>query len=237
MPTTTPPSGTGPSALGKVVAIIICVVAITLYLAGRRSIDGLPQHIASIGLVAAMLLVAMWAGVSTTDLGVAPRDLRSGAMWGLAVGAAAAAVIVVTSLVPLAEGFFRDDRHADLPTGELLAEMLVRVPIATVLFEELIFRGVLLGLLMMVLGRLAAVATSSALFGLWHLLGASDFADSNDGFGSSSAMVVVAVTVLVTGLAGAGLGWLRLRSRSVLAPTLVHTAINSTALLVTASMS
>ena len=37
------------------------------------------------------------------------------------------------------------------------------------------------------------------------------------------------------GVAGAGFAWLRLRSGSVLAPTIVHAAVNSTALLAAAA--
>jgi membrane protease YdiL (CAAX protease family) len=44
-------------------------------------------------------------------------------------------------------------------------------------------------------------------------------------------IATVAGTVVATGLAGAAFGWLRLRSRSVLAPVIAHAGINVAAFL------
>lgn len=220
-----------------VVAGLACVVAMAGYLVARTAVDGVVQAVLSVGLVAVAVGLAVWAGATAGDLGVAVRDLPSGALWGGVVGLALAALIGAASLLSPTEGFFDDDRYADVDGADLAFEVLVRVPLGTALFEELLFRGVLLALAMMLAGRLVAVVSSSVLFGLWHVLAASDFADTNDGVGSTAVVGVVVGTVVVTGVAGVGLAWLRLRSRSVLAPTIVHAAVNSTALLLAATAS
>jgi membrane protease YdiL (CAAX protease family) len=223
---------------GRVAAAgAVSIVLMAAYLVARDQLDGPVEIVLAVGLVAATVGAAVWAGASAADLGLRAADLPSGALWGSTVGLGLAAAIVVISFVPAAEGFFDDDRYADLDGGELAVEALVRVPIATALFEEVVFRGVVLGLALMVTGRLVGVLSSSALFGFWHVFAAADFASTNESAGSTALVAVVAGTVVVTGLAGVGLAWLRLRSQSVLAPTLVHAAVNATALLVTAMSS
>jgi membrane protease YdiL (CAAX protease family) len=101
---------------------------------------------------------------------------------------------------------------------------LVIIPLGTALFEETIFRGVLLGVLMRATARRAAVITSAVLFGLWHVPAAL-----SDAQGESAAATVgiLAGTIAVTTVAGVLFAWLRLRSGSLAAPVLAHIATNS----------
>ncbi len=226
-----------PAPRRPVIATVSCVVAMAVYLVVRDQIDGPVEVVSSIALIGVTVGLAVWAGASAPDLGLAPRDLGSGAVWGLGVGAVLAAAIVLGTFIPLLDDFFDDDRYADLGGGELAFEALVRVPVGTALFEEVLFRSVLLGLTLMLTTRVVAVISSSAVFGFWHVSAAADFAETNDGAGSAALLAVIAGTVLATGAAGVGFAWLRLRSRSVLAPTIVHAAVNSTALLAAAATS
>ena len=211
-----------------------CLLAMVVYLVVRREVDGAVELLLSAGLMMIAVGLARWGGASVPDLGVALDDVGAGVRWGVVFGLVVAAVIVLASWVPATEDFFGDERYTERDGGELAVDLLVRIPISIALFEELLFRGVLLGLLTIVAGRAFGVLASSTLFGLWHVFAGSDFADSNDGFGSAGTLTVVAATVLVTGLAGVGLAWLRVRSGSVLAPVLVHASANSTAVAVIA---
>ncbi len=103
------------------------------------------------------------------------------------------------------------------------------VPLATVVFEEVAFRGVLWGLFEVAHGALWATVVSALLFGLWHVLPAVDGARQN----SPTARVAradllrqVAGTIVFTALAGLVFGVLRDRSGSLLAPGLLHWATN-----------
>jgi membrane protease YdiL (CAAX protease family) len=204
-----------------------------LYIVAASQLDDAAQHLAAIALVVAVLAIARSAGLSADDMGLARARVRDGLRWGLALSAIAIGVVAVLAIVPAFRDLFEDDRYADATTGEVLYEVLVRIPLATALFEEVLFRGVLLGLLLRQTGTVAAVAISSTLFGVWHVVAATSFADANasvpDVLGAD-ALVVVG-TVAVTGVAGAFLAWLRLRSGSVIAPALLHAAVNSSALL------
>ena len=111
----------------------------------------------------------------------------------------------------------------------------MRIPLETALAEELIFRGVLLGLGLRVRSPLGAVVSSSIWFGLWHVyptLGsiggaaaASSWATEPHRVGGATAAVVAshrrARALLFAGL--------RLRSGSVAAPVIAHAALNMAA--------
>ena len=114
---------------------------------------------------------------------------------------------------------------------------LVRIPLGTVVLEETLFRGVLLGLGLRRWSPWRATAFASVLFGLWHVLPASGLAanPATAGLATSGAggrAATVAVAVASTALIGAAWCWLRLRARSLLAPALVHLASNSLGYLV-----
>jgi membrane protease YdiL (CAAX protease family) len=78
------------------------------------------------------------------------------------------------------------------------------------------------------------VAVSSALFGCWHILPTLDTLALNplgETVGGNPARTggTVLASVAVTALAGLGFSWLRFRGDSVVAPVVVHAALNSSA--------
>jgi uncharacterized protein len=97
----------------------------------------------------------------------------------------------------------------------------------------LIFRSALEGILRRRRSQLRAVVASAALFGIWHALPALDRLRSNSGARAVHKDNNLAKVLVVTGMccvtAGAGVAfsWLRQKTGSVLAPIIVHYAINS----------
>jgi membrane protease YdiL (CAAX protease family) len=85
------------------------------------------------------------------------------------------------------------------------------------------------------MGTIAAVLWSSALFGLWHIIPTLNGLETNelgDQVDSAAATTAtVAGAVVVTFIAGIGFCWLRLRSRSIVAPMMAHLAVNTSAYL------
>jgi membrane protease YdiL (CAAX protease family) len=88
--------------------------------------------------------------------------------------------------------------------------------------EEVIFRGLLLRWCSSGISTTAGVAISSVAFGLWHIAPEHE----RSGWG-----IVLVLVVIGTALAGVFLCWLRLRTRSLIAPTVVHAGVNLTAFL------
>jgi membrane protease YdiL (CAAX protease family) len=188
------------------------------------------------GTALAVLGIARAAGVSWAELGLGRRELASGARTGAAAGACAAAAVLAAAAVPATRGFFLDDRAAAAAGPGGLAAGLARITFAAVPPEELTYRSALLGLWLGNGSRASAVAWSSALFGLSHILptrttmGQTALGQHLERRPLRQA-AFVAGNVTVTGAAGAAFGWLRLRSGSVLAPLLAHAALNDSALV------
>jgi membrane protease YdiL (CAAX protease family) len=175
------------------------------------------RPLAAVAVAAGLLAIGRWARLSASEWGLTRRALGRGLRYGLTAFAAITAVIVVAALVPATRDWF-DDQRADVDVAGLLFRVVVAIPVATVLVEELAFRGSVLALLRRMMPTWPAVVVSSVLFGLWHvppLVG-----DAAGG---------ILGTVLVTFLFGMGLCWLRLRSGSLVAPALAHLATNSVA--------
>ena len=148
-----------------------------------------------------------------------------------------AAVIFAGAAVPGVRSFFVDDRAADLGAGALAYQTLVRIPLGTALGEELLFRGVGLGVGLRRWSRAGAIVGSSALFGLWHILPALDSHAANSVATEVPVPLLIVATVGITGLAGVAFSGLRLWTGHVAAPIVVHAALNASTLLAAAVVS
>ncbi|HEX9259259.1 MAG TPA: CPBP family intramembrane glutamic endopeptidase [Acidimicrobiales bacterium] len=188
-------------------------------------------------MAAALLAVARHDGCSRIELGLHRAQLRRGVRWGAVLYVGVLVIYVVAAFLPPTRDLFRDERVGDVPFWGMAYQVVLRIPLGTVLLEEVAFRGVVPALTARrtTLGR--AIVFSSALFGLWHILPALGIAGVNpafeDLFGSGLGSVVAVVgAVLATFVAGLFMTWVRYRSDSLLAPVLLHTATNSLGYLV-----
>ena len=175
-------------------------------------------------------------GLDRSDLGLESRDLGGGLRSGLAFWAVVAAVLVVVALIPATRDSLQDDSTI-VSTGAMLRRTLIVIPLGTALLEEAAFRGVLLGLFAKRATIWRAAWMSSVLFGLWHIPPTINSADGSGAIGDASrsggstALVVIGVVLAMTA-AGMVFCWLRIRSKSLVAPFVAHWGINATAFLV-----
>ena len=173
-----------------------------------------------------LLAVARRSGASWEDLGLGGRHIRRGLTVGAVAASAAILAMLLAAALPMTRGFFNDARvPADAPGWERLYQTVIRIPVGTVVFEEVAFRGVLLAVLCRRLPLTAAVGVNSALFGLWHIVPTLSTASANDVEGLAR-LGFVAGSVLVTAVGGVVFCALRLRGRHVLAPAMLHVAFN-----------
>ncbi|GII90870.1 hypothetical protein Ssi02_11010 [Sinosporangium siamense] len=126
---------------------------------------------------AALVAMARKSGLTWDELGF--HRTSRGAKVGGALACAVAGVYGAGVTIPYTRPLFRDERALSLSRAEALEAVLLQVPVGTVLLEEVAFRGVLHGHLARRHGDRTAIALSSALFGLWHVLPAIDMAKSN----------------------------------------------------------
>lgn len=177
----------------------------------------------SLAATAALVVIARRGGCGWDDLGLSPAGARRGLRWAAALAAPVAAGYAAAALLPGTRPLLADRRVAGLRWREVLDRALVRVPLGTVLLEEVAFRGVLYALLRRRYGTPAATAVSAGLFGLWHLLPAGALARANPRFAGRSAVPGVMV---FTAAGGVVLCELRRRGGSLLVPIGLHAALN-----------
>ena len=216
---------------------IVGIVALTGYanVVANRFLDSfwyIPFNLAILGVAIA---IARHAGVTWVDMGMWRERFGRGLKVGGVIMAIIGIGIVIGVAMPFTREFFEDDRVIDASTGLVLFNALIRIPIATAFYEEMLFRGVLFGMFARKWAPLWAGLASSMLFGLWHILPTIDTLDTNPAGDLFSGVVGVVIAasgaVLGTAIVGLGFLWLRLRANSTIAPILAHIATNSFALL------
>ena len=180
--------------------------------------------------IASVLLVVARREVRDDELGLG--EWRRGAAFGGVLAVATLLVMLVALAMPVFHQLF-EDRRVDDNAAEVVFQALIRVPLGTVLLEELAFRSVLPAMFARRVGVLRASVIASVLFGLWHVLPAWHLNESNEaagevfGSGAVGTLVTVVFGVVGTTIAGLWWCWIRVRARSILATMLAHTASNS----------
>jgi len=182
-------------------------------------------------LIVVLAAAARLAGLRLDDLGLARSRLSDGLRWGCG----AAALVAVGYASALAITPLRNSvAEVGAPTwSAALVSAVILIPLGTVIHEEFAFRGLLFGVLRRRSGRRVAVLGSSAVFGFWHVVPALAAGPTNAamtdavGEGLGGTVLRLAGTVLITGLGGIVLCELRVRSGSLIAPILLHWAVNA----------
>lgn len=217
---TGPPSGSVSSAA---VAIALLVTFLAVTNVARSTIVPGRWHLAfNLAIGAGAVTIGLIAGLGPGELGL----LRSNVTDGFRLGAIAFAVISVVVIGAGVAGMLTDGR-VDGPWSTMVVRTLVVIPLGTVLVEELVFRGVLHGLLVRVTSTTGVLVAGAVLFGLWHVFPAWRGGGVETDLADVGRVATVAATLAATTAAGALLVWLRIRSGSVVAPMLAHLATNS----------
>jgi membrane protease YdiL (CAAX protease family) len=190
----------------------------------------LPWNLLMAGL---LILLARRAGYDFTGVGLAFRRWHRPVGVGLLLVATTGFVLAIGLALPATRDVFLDERVQQTGLAGMLFQVLVRIPLGTVLLEELAFRGVLPSLFggnPAQAWRWKPILLSSVLFGFWHVLPSSALTTGNsavrDALGGSAVLVAV-LAVLSTALVGILLSLACYIGRGLKASMLVHWATNS----------
>jgi len=184
------------------------------------------------GAAGAALAAAAASGLTAADLGVGRDAWRPGRL-GSRLAAATAAGWLVAAAVPATRPRLNEKRITSLNGRALAYQVGFRIPVGTVLWEEIAFRGVLQAALRRVMSEPAAIAVASGVFGIWHIRPTAAALRVNGLAGDrGQALARVAAGVAATTAAGALFGSLRARSGSLAAPVLLHLATNCVGLVI-----
>lgn len=213
--------------LAALLALMIVASVTTFKVYGRSS-----YVVVALGWTIVFLSFGRFAlGLSWAQMGM--TNWISGLVWGgaciLVVAVGMAAGVAIPRLHPL----FADERVQSATGADVAHKSLVELPLGTVLLEEVVFRGVLMGLLTASYGRVWGLVGSSIVFGFWHILPALEMHSAHPmasrlGSGWRAQLTTVIGTILATSAAGLLFGLLLWGSGSILAPMGQHWATNST---------
>jgi membrane protease YdiL (CAAX protease family) len=209
-------------------AVASCVV-----LAAYNNLGGLlPWHrrrytLLNLCATGAALTAAAASGLTATDVGLGRGELRPGLRLGSRVAAAVACGWVLIAAAPATRPVLRDERVAGLSGRSIAYQVVVRIPLGTVLWEETAFRGILQAALYRVMPGGAAIAVTNGVFGIWHIRPTAGALRANGlAGGPGQTLAGVGSGVAATAAGGVLLSWLRERSGSLAAPMLLHLATN-----------
>lgn len=199
---------------------------------------GEPHHRVGLNLAAASVAVGVGAatGLTASDMGIAPADLRRGAAVGVLAATPIVSGIAGAFGNPRSRALMHDARVEGLAPRDFAFQAGVRIPFETALAEEVLFRGVYDAWLRRDdASPVYATLVGAAVFGLWHIppaLASIDRTAAGARVGATAAGRATAVlgTVVSTAVAGIGFTLVRRRGHSVLASAVVHAAVNATGL-------
>ena len=214
---------------------LAAVGSVALYnVVSHRHVGRRARLATNVGAAGALVGLARLSGLGASELGLRPADLRRGTRSGAVAAVPIVAGVAAALAVPRTRALLADEKITGTGRAEAAFETLVRIPLETALAEEIIFRGVLLGLGLRTRSPVGAVVSSSIWFGLWHVYptlgsigrggGGKLVGDQPHGVGGATIAVVVS-----TAAAGAAFAALRLRSGSIAAPVIAHAALNMAA--------
>lgn len=215
--------------LDERVAIGITIASLAAYDVARTAAVPDSIHfftnVAMVGMVAA---IAAAAGLTWRELGLSRATWRRGLRLGLVAVVIVGIVVLAVALIAGTDsGLVNDD--TDVSGSEMLFQSLVEIPLATVLFEEMAFRGLLGSLFHRVTSAGRAVVATSVLFGIWHAPPAWQTFEIVD-------VAAVAGIIAITAAGGVALQLLKDRTESLVAPMLAHWATNGLALMIVWSL-
>jgi membrane protease YdiL (CAAX protease family) len=214
------------------VAGILLITALLNILINKTS--GLLNWVFIVLALSCITLFFVRRGLSANSLGLAKNNIRSGLLYGIVAGSIVVTLFTIVFLI--SPSVFVDSRYQKT-LADIVFTVLIFIPIHTVVVEELFFRGVILGYFRTIMTDRRSVLGSSLLFGLWHVLPSISITNSSQalsstlGTGNSAQLLSIMGVVVVTTCAGIVFCWLRLRSSSLIAPIILHWAINASAVI------
>jgi membrane protease YdiL (CAAX protease family) len=175
--------------------------------------------------LAAVAWAVRWQGFSLLDLGLTGRGLGRGAGIGLAAAVAIAVPAVFYFLFPIgvSGGEIEYENFANDSVGEFVFWAAVRYPVHAAVFEEVLFRGVLLALALRSFGATGGVVFSAAAFAAWHVAVDYDtMADSNVADNAAFFAFAQAGALIALFVGGLAFAVMRRRTGSLAGPIVFH---------------
>lgn len=224
-----------PTSYAQELVLVILILLYSTVLA--KSVPKKYHLFLNIGIAGVAILLGFSFGLNLEQMGLALDKILP----GFIIAVIAVVIIVfltsIVATIPFLRRFFLGDNLAHASGKLITYEATIRVPFGTALIEEVLFRGVFLGLLLQHNSTVMAILISAVIFGLWHIFPTIAMLEDNQILARANKDLkrrkygsIIGV-VIVTASAGIAFAWLRVISNSIVAPWLVHWSINSSGML------
>jgi membrane protease YdiL (CAAX protease family) len=187
----------------------------------------------NLSMAVLLLVVARFAGAGPVAVGLGIRHWHRPVGVGLLLAAGTALIFALGMAIPATRDAFVDERAATASVSVMLYQVLVRIPLGTVVIEEVAFRGVLpalFGASPAIRWRWWPVLGASVLFGLWHILPSIGIATGNsavkDVLGGDQLVTTLLAVASMT-IAGVLMCALARLGKGIKTTMLLHWATNS----------
>jgi membrane protease YdiL (CAAX protease family) len=214
--------------LGLVTLLILLLICDFLF---SKSF-GWARLAGGIAAYAGLFAIYRLSGLRLTEIGLARSKIAHGVRVSLILVAVLFGLAVAAYLIT--GDSFKDPRY-HLSIGNALYVAFITVPLGTVIFEELTFRGIVPAMLEKLRSHRLAVFGSSILFGLWHLptaMGINGTLKNNNLLLAEQASLLF--VFLFTTAMGFLLIYLRYKSDSLIVPIACHWFVNAAAVILAA---
>ena len=218
---------------------IAAIIAIAIYanIISNLVLDPIWHIPFQLGILGISMLIATRAGTTWTSMGLRKdRTKRGLKVGGVIIGLITLGFVIAiaaAAIFPNLRPMFENTEVVENSTAFVLVQAFIRIPIATAFYEEVLFRGVIFGMLTRRHSPLLAAVIVSLLFGLWHI--APTIADPPNAQLDPSNLIdmakLAALAVVGTAPAGFAFLWIRLYANSVWASVLAHIGTNSIGML------
>lgn len=199
--------------------LIVCNIAFFAF-------TGLVHFVYLLFAYAGLFCIFRFSKLNLANIGLELSNLQNGLKCGAIFCAAIFCLLLAAYFVN--HDIFRDPRYHQSVSSAFISVIFIE-PIKIILFEEIAFRGLMLAQFLRVFNKSwHAIVATSVIFGLWHILPSLHFGNSK------SHTISILSSVIFTTLAGIALAELRLRSKSLTAPILVHWFVNGSAIILAA---
>ncbi len=196
----------------------------------------IPYLASGLALTVVSLAAARAFGLDARDLALrgpawsVARHAAVGALVGTAAGAAGVAALRLVAPA-IVGGPIEYAPLAIVSGSELLRHVVVFLPLAVALPEEIAFRGALLGMLVRARGTRAGVVLSAVVFALWHGSVAFETVAGTTVSGTGWAALAAAGAFAVVFAGGAVLAALRIRTGTLATTVAAHWSFNAAVLV------
>lgn len=185
-----------------------------------------------------LLMIWWWSKrflkLSNEEIGICKTNLGRSLLLGLA---AAACIVLPFALILWIRSYIALDISGPVLAvnrlPDLLWRSLIRIPLGTAFFEEMLFRGFAFGYLKKRFSNYKTILLTSLLFAIWHIVPAFKTIRGNFNVGEFFLGTALWI-VFLTGsfIAGLLFGWLRYQGKHIAGCVLAHALINSLSLVI-----